>query len=643
MEKNGQMKNIVVISTGLIVDHANRLLRGIRNCAKEYDANIFVFTCSRKYEKNVEHDVGEYNIYNLPDFKQYDGAILLNSTVGSETTLEKIANKIDQAGIPAVGIERDDHNMFGYYIDNKAAMREIVEHFVTEHGFTKLNFISGPLTNEEACDRMNAYREVLIEHDIPIEMGRIYYEGDFLKESGVKAVEHFLKSKLEPPQAIICANDMMALGAYDALEQNGYCVPEDIALSGFDDDFDAKYHVPSLTSVARNQEKMGYLACEKIIEGIKDEEKGVHIVIPTKVKYRESCGCRVKTNVDNLAFRKLHYDERRNTEQMTEAIKDMSIDLNGVESFDDLKVQMKQHIPRIQCEELYLFLCDDFSDSEDRLNIYREEEDDHSYLKVGYGNHDFMLIGYCDGEFLEDIPMDFSAFVEEVKSKKKKQRVYAISPIHFRDRCFGYCVFGNSEFPFRNPLYYTWLLIIGNSVETIRKQMLMKAMIQKLDSVWSFDPLTGIYNRSGFMKYGTRVWEDGMKREDGGILLVFMDLDGLKKVNDTYGHEEGDCFIRSFAGLLKEHVRHGEAAMRYGGDEFLIISMIAKEDAAKAYIARFRERIEQFNQLNRLSYRMDASIGYYLVKAGDDMTLEQAIERADCSMYENKKEKKCRK
>ncbi len=285
-------------------------------------------------------------------------------------------------------------------------------------------------------------------------------------------------------------------------------------------------------------------------------------------------------------------------------------------------------------------MCDDFADINDKMDIYQEAEIDHYYLRYGYGDHSYLFLGYCDQKFVEDVPYDLHGFIEEFKKSDKKGITYTISPIHFRDRSYGYCLIGDSEFPFRNPLFYTWLLTIGNTIETIRKQTLMKEMIKKLDSVWSFDSLTEIYNRSGFQKYGTKVWEDGMYNRKSGVMMAFMDLDGLKSVNDTYGHEEGDSFIRSFASIIREQVHHGEAAMRYGGDEFVIISPNGNDIFAGQYVEELKKKIEIFNQKNEIPYRLDASIGYYIVSPGDSITLDEAIEKADVMMYENKKKKK---
>ena len=126
------------------------------------------------------------------------------------------------------------------------------------------------------------------------------------------------------------------------------------------------------------------------------------------------------------------------------------------------------------------------------------------------------------------------------------------------------------------------------------------------------------------------------------VLIIFMDLDGLKMINDTYGHEEGDNLLRSFSEILIGVKRHGEVVMRYGGDEFVIISLEATVKKAEDYVMSIIQGMRQFNSTHDLRYKLDASIGYHILNPKNGVDIETAIEIADQKMYENKKLKKQR-
>lgn len=632
------MKNIAVLVAGLTISTITEVTEGIKDCVTANNCNAFFFTCERRYEKSIPHDVGEYNIFNLPDFSKFDGVILINSTIGSGEMLEQLARKIVQSNVPAVSLEHYRKDMFNVMIDNKTAMRELVQHFVIDHGFKRIDFVAGPQDNDEARERLDAYKEVLSEHGIPVEEKRIF-QGDYLKESGKQAAEYFIEMEPELPDAIISANDVMALGVYTYLEKRGILVPTQIALSGFDDETTARYFEPRLTSIAREQYKSGYSACQKLIEGLDEGEKGKSKILKTQLMKRESCGCVCLDIIDNVKFRKNHFHKEENTERFMQETREMAIELTTVESLSGLKEAMKKYVQHIGCEYFYLLLCKEWEGYSRDAEQYELGDKIDTYLRDGYGSACDLAFGYSNHEFMEQSDANLSRLLEKMESSQSGRNVFTISPLHYRDRCFGYCVIGNSEFPFENQLFYTWTMNIGNAIETIREQHLLRTMIKKLDSMWIYDNLTGLYNRAGFNKYGGYVWRECMQKNTEAMIL-FMDLDGLKHVNDTYGHDEGDRFIKTVASILKRCKHHGEIVMRYGGDEFVVLVSDISEQCAGEYRARISEEIQSFNMNQNLPYQISASIGLYITKPERQSDLEEAIEEADRRMYEIKREKK---
>ncbi|MFT3985593.1 MAG: GGDEF domain-containing protein [Lachnospiraceae bacterium] len=635
------MKNIAVLVAGLTINTITEVTDGIRDCAVENNCNVFFFTCERRYEKSILHDVGEYNIFNLPHFSEFDGVILVNSTIGSGELLSHLSDRIVRSGTPAVSLEYYHPDMYNVMIDNKTAMKQVVSHFVLDHGFRRIDFITGPLDNAEARERLEAYREVLFENGIPVEKKRIFI-GNYLKESGKAAAEYFLETESELPDAIISSNDVMATGVYVYLQEKGILVPEQVAISGFDDETSARYFEPRLTSVAREQYKSGYLACRKLVGGLCEIEKGDTYILETKLMKRESCGCVCSDIIDNVKFRKSHFQKEESTERFMQETREMAIELTTVETLGGLKQAMKKYVQHIGCESFHLLLCREWEGYPKDVDLYELSDKSNNYLREGYGTDCELVFGYADSKFIEQCEINLGILIADLKENLSGKNIYTVSPLHYRDRCFGYCIIGNSIFPFENQLFYTWTMNIGNAIETIREQYLLRAMIKKLNSIWIYDNLTGLYNRAGFHKYGGYVWRECIQKNQIAMLL-FLDLDGLKCVNDTYGHDEGDRFIKTVSGILKRCKHHGEIIMRYGGDEFVILSSNVSEDRAENYRSRILEEMKSYNESHKLSYQISASIGIYLTKPERQSELEEAIEEADRRMYEVKKIKKCQR
>lgn len=160
-----------------------------------------------------------------------------------------------------------------------------------------------------------------------------------------------------------------------------------------------------------------------------------------------------------------------------------------------------------------------------------------------------------------------------------------------------------------------------------------KQAANRLNSKAYMDPGTGIHNRLFFDEYMESVLEEGRE-----VTLCYLDLDGLKYVNDHYGHNQGDNYIRSFVSLMKSSVRSTDIFARIGGDEFcVVIPEVEKETAEK----KFAELLELFVAENKEEYPVSFSYGVVEIRRiGKRMTPEEIIKTADAQMYECKRRNK---
>jgi two-component system cell cycle response regulator len=122
------------------------------------------------------------------------------------------------------------------------------------------------------------------------------------------------------------------------------------------------------------------------------------------------------------------------------------------------------------------------------------------------------------------------------------------------------------------------------------------------------DELTGLYNRRGFFAVGEQEWKRARRKGDG-FLLVFADLDGLKVVNDQYGHEEGDALIKAAAGLLAAVFRDTDILARLGGDEFAVIAHQTGAGGAEVIRERIDHELQSHNSSEGLSHALSMSVG----------------------------------
>ncbi|MGN1481841.1 substrate-binding and GGDEF domain-containing protein [Porcipelethomonas sp.] len=628
---NKKTVNIAVIVSGIDEEYQNTILKGIQDFASKHNINVSNFIAYGGILKSQKYDVGEYNIYELVNFAKFDGVILLTNTIASTEVTEKIVARVKEAGIPTVSI---DNNIDGFYyigIDNFSAMEVMVRHIVEHHGARKINYISGPDNNPESILRLQAYKNVLEENNIEIEEERIYH-GLFRGSDGREAVRAFLKSDLEFPEAIICANDAMALSAVIELEKYGKNVPSDVLVTGFDSIYAAQNYAPEISSVTRPLKQSGALACKIIYDHINGCKSNQSNILPTEYIFAESCGCPNQIIDDISQFKKSNYRALETYNIYVPLINRMSCELEECVTLEENISVIKELVKEIKCEKFFLCMCENW-------NI--DYDDSDNYTVNGYTENVYPIVSYINGNFIDYKEFKSLEMLPELFKDSVKSSVYYFMPIHFREHCLGYCVVCNCSFPMESALYHTWVMNISNSLENIRKIICLDRMVARLDQMSVIDPLVQIYNRNGLNK-NTRLLYDECINKQLGVMIMFIDMDNLKYINDKFGHNEGDFALKSIAEALKNASDDSgrQVCARFGGDEFIIFAADADENTAIKINRKIEDYLDNVNRISEKPYEVHASIGYYITKANNEQSLYNLITIADKIMYENKKKRK---
>ena len=627
--QTAHIRSIAVVAAGTNEEYQSSMLSGIADETRAQQINTACFVSFGGVLGNSLSDVGENCIYRLANFRKFDGAILMTNTIMDPLVRAAVTEAVAQAGIPAVVL--DDSSNPAFYnicIDNEKAMREIVEHVIAVHRAENLFFISGPLENPEARSRYQAFLAVMQEHGLPAGPDHVFF-ADFRPVSGKEAVENLLRSGKPLPDAIVCANDAMALEAVGALRKAGFRVPQDVIVTGFDNTYYAQHHNPSLTSVVRPLYETGRMAVRmlmQILDGVPCEKT---VTLETSLALRESCGCVSDKELDFKAYRESVYDLIQRTRADVSLFDRMISALTGIDTTEDNVRLLGKYMQELGCEECSICLCENWQ------SAFREdaegEQSAGAYTET-------MSAPYVRTESGSAVIESFrSADMYPVQPADGGNISYFM-PLHFREHCLGYYIITNGDFPIRSMLCHTFILGISQSFENIRKLTNMNNAIRELDRLYVIDQLTGIYNRNGFIRLADQIFRQCM-RSGETLMIGFIDMDGLKYVNDNFGHDDGDFALKALADVISECCGSRMTCARFGGDEFIVIGCgITEEDAAQ-FERQFGERMKAFNAVSGKPYSVDASIGTFLTKVEPEMRLFELITQADTIMYEQKKRK----
>ncbi len=155
------------------------------------------------------------------------------------------------------------------------------------------------------------------------------------------------------------------------------------------------------------------------------------------------------------------------------------------------------------------------------------------------------------------------------------------------------------------------------------------------------DELTGLYNRRGFLAFSQQHLAS-LHRSNQGVVIIYADLDGLKAINDSFGHIEGDRALIKTAELLKETFRSSDVLGRLGGDEFTALAAVAEDDGVDKLVSRLEQKFANYNALRLAPYKLSISIGVAQLDADGRQSMEDLLAEADSAMYENKRRKQLR-
>ena len=628
---------IAACVTGFDLDYETDVVHGIHHKCQELGYDLLVFyNTTHKPERGIDLVIsdnllhGEMSVYKIMNYDMIDGIVIFGETLLGEDTFFEIRQKAAEHNIPLINID----DMFHFddkriVFSNKYAMSAVVEHLITVHGLTKIDFIGGFKDNNiQSEERLEAYKDSLIKHGLPVEEDRIYF-GEFWRKA-VDCTLEILK-KPELPEAIVCANDTMAFYCMDTLKEHGYRIPEDVIVTGFDSLRESTDYSPTPTTVRRATFEGGGIAVE-LIDQMRagNPPKDITYVDSVLVK-GQSCGC-----IPVVGDGESSYSRRKqytlNFKEFTRYLLDMNMEFANVEESSTLFDSLEYGAKIFKLEKLFVCISSEIEKSKDKVNIDKDIPP--------WTVPDTMVSMYQWGH---EVPIGTEFETKELipggLDDENAPVTFAFTPLYFKNTLLGYMAATMKDVNIEGDLLAVWLQAICNNAGSFYMNNTLEKAMRELELLNLHDALTGLYNRRGMKKY-----ENELLRKttaDGRYFSVICaDVDGLKPINDGYGHEEGDNAISICSATLKEVFPKDSICVRTGGDEFMILAAFDDPEEPDRLIKKVYEIIEGYNAEQRTPYRLGCSCGHMTIRPDADTDLTELKNEADSRMYIEKHRRK---
>ncbi|MGN1340066.1 MAG: diguanylate cyclase domain-containing protein [Oscillospiraceae bacterium] len=622
----GQYSIIALCTNRIHEKECYEFVGELNRCFSETNMRLFVLNTDITDDSGSFRSSGSSDIFELLSSPCIDAVVVDEGRFKSTCTTERLISESLDRGIPVAVIGEPHEGCFNIqFADN--GMTEVVEHLTDHHGFTRLHMIAGTKGNYFSEKRIAVFKKVLEDRGIPFDESMVSY-GDFWSDPAAAATEQLISAG-ELPQAIVCANDSMAIAVIDTLKMHGYRVPEDVAVTGYDGIEEIYFSDPAITTVLNSRKSF----CKTLVECLPQVINGRTGTeyVPTTLLTNHSCGCcgRSEVNPAQYILDKNNNFFRYQDENIVLA--EVSAKIQTCSSFEEMCYLIHES------DKMYAMCC-----------LLKREcidstIDPKTPLEKGFGDELFLLfdsdrIHYMNnhGEHFSPCMMPSKEIIPTLEWYLQDKRCLIFNSIYYLGVPLGYVCFHFSNNESANYMKIPQTVTsLNNAIGAFRNNRYQQYLLHRIDEMYRTDSLTKLLNRWGFMDAYSKMLND---LGNGQLAVVLCDLDGLKHINDSFGHEEGDVAIRTAAQTLKKVCPEGAVCTRFGGDEMLAV--FPAEEKYSDLRERFNKALDEFNSTSGKPYKVAGSMGMIITESGERPSFEELVKRTDQLMYEDKRLRK---
>ena len=627
-------RKLIALCTSRVYDpQIHGYIVRLNELLKKEGYSILIFAINSDIYWEEDRQATERYVFDLIPYSSIDAVIIMDEKIKSHKIARKIIGHSQEYDIPVVIADGRYEGVSCINYDYEAGFEKVVRHVIEHHGIRDVHMMAGHPNNKFSDSRIAVFKKVLSENGIRFDRNMVSY-GHFWADP-CRVATRALLSRGVMPKAIICANDIMAITVTEMLTEEGYRVPEDVIVSGFDGYDEIYFTSPKITTASCDILALADVTAETVLKTVATGECCDEIITPTFIA-NESCGC--PEHSEHPQILRDWFKEsfaRNNDDNRVLQLITTSMQISGSPGELVLPLRSYKTDNLLAVVDRKLFT--------EGVNYFTEEvPEDETKEPVIIYDSDYPEQYNTDSL---DISGDFE-FSEDVLSPSVRNRILELTesgyPLIFNSLDYMNRPFGFVCYFYRNYLIsnYTNTMGVTNAISigiggyvNIQYQ---RMLLYKMDEMYRHDPLTGLYNRIGFQNEFKKLRKHP-KNYKKTVTVIMSDLDGLKYINDNFGHEEGDSVIAAVSKALFKAVPDNSLSTRFGGDE--VFSVIFGECDPDKIMRDIDRCLAEYNLESDKPYGVATSSGYMTAVLDDTFDIAQAIKIADGQMYKSKNRK----
>jgi len=633
-ERGSNMKKkVAVMANGWNSENLSNFMTGLYEAVDKESVDFFVFLSYATYGYTQAAKKLECLSYDLPILSDFDAILIFGPGLNFQDVIENIQKKADETGIPviSIGIKHPGH----YYIGagNYTGMKELANHMIEEHGVKDILYIGGSRENEESNIRFKAIRDAAEEHGIKLGKNSIAYS-DWESGKAVNIIKERYKSADEFPDAFMCANDQLAIAVDQVMESHYGLEPGEVKITGFDHLDNSKIYYPSISTVDQRYSDIGRKAGKVFKDLMNGKEPDNEITVDCKFIEGESCGCSHKRNAVQARrkyIRQLQLDSNLSADKEGRLFY-VERSISRAQSYTGMKADLRDLLynhPATEGDVFYIM----FSKIMERIGEQEESMLPQFVLDDEYD----VIVGKKNNVPVKAEKVNRRTLIPDYDPEGENM-IYLVSMLRYENLVCGYFVMGNKPEEIKDKRYSNYQSRINRAFFTHIRNMQLNALNKRLADLMEQDALTHVKNRTAYNKYVRNFQNRVNEGEIKEYAVAYFDVNNLKVINDKYGHEAGDAYIRNSCKLICDTFKHSPV-FRIGGDEFL--SIIYNDDLKNKdlHIADMKKEMDyRASNPDKFSpaARVSVAMGVAIYDSSHDDDVMSVVNRADVLMYEEK-------
>ena len=617
-------KLIAVCLTKIQDEVTYEFIDALYQTVKGSDYRLLLFNSfSDLYHQNV-YDEGAKSIYQLLNYDLVDAVIIKADTINDHQVIRDLIARAKERQIPVILLNMKAEGCYSIVPSYENVLSQLIEHVIKVHHKRKLYFLSGSMGESNSMLREKIFRETLRDCGIDPQTAKVAY-GEYWYGPAERAVENWIQSG-DLPEAIICANDAMAVAACRVLKRHQIRVPGDMIVTGFDGVPSYQFHRPALSTCTRTSSVLAG-KCREMLTNILEKNKPPYRDIEEyMLTIQESCGCRKQSHPDyQLCADRLCvslWDTRvheefilSQVERVVETI-DMGIIGNKLNSFilPDSMVALNSD-----------FLAATRSNVKpDPGRPFAEEMIVISSLDSNLDRHRYAL--YKSAEMYPHL--------EEAVSE---DAMFLFQSIYVENNVCGYYIVKSKELLTDASKIHRVSKVMNLAFSLIISRMQQDHMSHSLEEMQYHDPVTGVLNLKGLVKRINELYPIWKER---AIAVSVYNIPKYQFIYENYGLKDVEETVQLTADALRMANPQDTVTARISDDSFCIINEAEDQGAAGLIIndsvRAFYRFIESFNKTQDKEYFVEVNCGCTTAAAGWNNDMKTYIKVAMGELYLNR-------